>query len=260
MSNTKRPNRPTPGKRQGMPRGQMAIVAGIVVLCIAAIVAIPFFLNSSDDDESSSASPAASNPSPTSVDDVTCDKAPTPQSEGKTYAGPPPASLSEDATWEATIHTTCGDIRVELDGKAAPQTVASFLYLAKDGYWDNGPCHRLTTSGIFVLQCGDPTGTGTVTPPYGFGIENAPESGDYPRGTLAMARGDDPNSNGGQFFLVYKDTQLPTDAGGYSVFGKVTEGMQIVDAIAAKGGEGQQADAAPAQDISILSVDVKKKA
>ena len=159
-----------------MPSGQKAIVAVIVsALRRFALITIPLLLNSDDGDDESTASPAASNPSPTSVDDVTCDKAPEGQSEGKTYASPPPASLSENATWEATIHTTCGDIRVELDGNAAPQTVASFIFLARDGYWNDGGCHRLTTrSGIFVLQCGDPTGTGTVAPPYGFGIENAP--------------------------------------------------------------------------------------
>jgi peptidyl-prolyl cis-trans isomerase B (cyclophilin B) len=261
MSNSKRPKRPVPVKRQGMPNGQKAIVAGIVLVCVAALIAIPLLLNSGgDDDESASA--AASKPSPTSVDDVTCDKAPEGQSEGKTYPSPPPASLSENATWEATIHTTCGDIRVELDGKAAPQTVASFIFLARDGYWNDGGCHRLTTeeSGIFVLQCGDPTGTGSVAPPYGFGVENAPPDGDFPRGTLAMARGDDPNSNGGQFFFVYQDTQLPADPG-YSIFGKVTQGMDIVDAVAQQGvGTSSGAgDGAPKQPISILSVDVAKK-
>ena len=70
---------------------------------------------------------------------MTCDKAPEGQSEGKTYASPPPASLSENATWEATIHTTCGDIRVELDGNVAPQTVASFIYLARDELLERRP-------------------------------------------------------------------------------------------------------------------------
>lgn len=260
MSNSKRPNRPTkPVKSRGTPSGQKAVVAVIALLCVVSIITIPLLLNSDDGDDESTASPSASNPSPTSVDDVTCDKAPEGQSEGKTYASPPPASLSENATWEATIHTTCGDIRVELDGTVAPQTVASFIYLARDDYWNDGGCHRLTTSGIYVLQCGDPTGTGTVTPPYGFGIENAPTDGNYPRGTLAMARSDDPNSNGGQFFLVYKDTQLPTEGGGYSIFGQVTEGMDIVDAVARQGVDGGAGDGAPKQAISILSVDVAQK-
>ena len=89
MSNSKRPKRPVPVKRQGMPNGQKAIVIGIVLLCVAALIAIPLLLNSGgDDDESASA--ASSKPSPTSVDDVTCDKAPEGQSEGKTYPSPPP--------------------------------------------------------------------------------------------------------------------------------------------------------------------------
>ena len=91
--------------------------------------------------------------------------------------------------------------------------MASFVALAKSGYWADSPCHRLTTSGIYVLQCGDPTGTGTG-PGYAFGVENAPKDGAYPAGTLAMARTSDPNSNGGQFFIVYKDTDAarPTAA------------------------------------------------
>lgn len=169
-----------------------------------------------------------------------------------------PAPHSGDpATVTATLETTCGDIVLELAAEAAPQTVASFEFLAEEGYWDGSPCHRLTTQGIYVLQCGDPTGTGRGNPGYGYGIENAPADGVYPPGTLAMARTQDPNSNGGQFFIVYDDTQLPVQGGGYSIFGQVTEGLDIVEAIAAAGGEGGAPDGAPAQPISILSVDVE---
>lgn len=159
----------------------------------------------------------------------------------------------------ATLVTSCGDVVVELDAAAAPQTVASFAFLAEQGYWDDSPCHRLTTSGIFVLQCGDPTGTGRGNPGYGYGLENAPGDGAYPPGTLAMARTSDPNSNGGQFFVVYEDTVLPTDGGGYSIFGRVTEGLDIVEAIAAAGAEGGAPDGPPAQPISILSVEVDER-
>ncbi|MFC6706754.1 peptidylprolyl isomerase [Flexivirga alba] len=171
------------------------------------------------------------------------------------------ASSKADAagkTFTAVLHTNCGNVTVELYGAKAPQTVASFLQLAK-AYWNDSPCHRLTTQGIYVLQCGDPTGTGTGSPGYGFGIENAPQDGDYPAGTLAMARSQDPNSNGGQFFIVYDDTQLPTDGGGYSIFGKIVGGMKIVNAVAKAGTNSPNGDGAPTQPISILKVTVTEK-
>jgi len=105
-----------------------------------------------------------------------------------------------------------------------------------------------------VLQCGDPTGQGSGGPGYSYGIENAPKDGNYPRGALAMARTSDPNSNGSQFFIVYKDTSLPTEGGGYSIFGTVTKGLDIVDKIAAEGVAGGGGDGAPAQPVSILSI------
>lgn len=171
----------------------------------------------------------------------------------------PDASIAEDAVWEATLFTTCGEIVVELFGDKAPQTVSSFIHLAREGYWYDSPCHRLVTSGIFVLQCGDPTGTGTGGPGYGYGVENAPGDYRYPRGTLAMARTQDPNSNGGQFFIVYDDTELP-DPTGYSIFGEVVEGMEIVDQVAEAGVGGSLGPEAPAQPISILDVRVEKQA
>ncbi|MEJ7691232.1 MAG: peptidylprolyl isomerase [Nocardioidaceae bacterium] len=146
--------------------------------------------------------------------------------------------MAEGATWVATVTTNCGDIELELDGAKAPQTVASFLQLSTDSFYDDTPCHRLTTDGIFVLQCGDPTGSGSGGPGYGYGIENAPKDGAYPTGTLAMARSSDPNSNGSQFFIVYQDTMLPVEGGGYTIFGKVTKGLDIVQSIADKGVDG----------------------
>ncbi|HEY5247636.1 MAG TPA: peptidylprolyl isomerase [Dermatophilaceae bacterium] len=177
----------------------------------------------------------------------------------------PEKKIAAGKTFIATIMTNCGVVKVELDGAKAPQAVASFLALAESGYWADSPCHRLTTAGIFVLQCGDPTGTGKGTPGYGFGVENAPASSVYPAGTLAMARATDPKSNGGQFFVVYKQTQLkdPTgkDTAGYSIFGKVTSGMDIVDKIAAAGASQPDANqnTAPLQPVSILAVNVTEK-
>ena len=101
----------------------------------------------------------------------------------------PDKATAEGKTYVATVTTNCGDIELTLDGEKAPQAVASFVELAKQNYWLNSPCHRLTTAETLkVLQCGDPTGTGQGTPGYGFGVENAPEDGAYPRGTVAMAR------------------------------------------------------------------------
>ncbi len=172
----------------------------------------------------------------------------------------PDKKTAAGKTFIATVTTNCGVITIELDGTKAPQTVASFLGLAKTGYWADSPCHRLTTQGIFVLQCGDPTGTGGGTPGYGYGVENAPADFTFAPGTLAMARTSDPKSNGGQFFIVYKQTVLQ-DATGYSIFGKITSGMDIVDKIAAAGATPADAsgNTAPLQPISILKVDVAEK-
>ena len=189
-----------------------------------------------------------------------CTTPPALQAEPKKLTAVPAKAAAAGKTWIATVKTTCGDLTFELDGTKAPQTVASFMNLAKEGYWAPSPCHRLTgqEQGLFVLQCGDPTGTGQGGPGYTFGIENAPKDGAYPTGSLAMARTQDPNSNGGQFFIVYKDTKLPTDGGGYSIFGKVTKGLDIVDKIAA-GGVLASDGTAPTHPISILDVQVTEK-
>lgn len=165
--------------------------------------------------------------------------------------------------YTATVTTNCGDIVIDLDAEAAPQAVASFVQLAEQNYWIDAPCHRLTTQETLqVLQCGDPTGTGQGTPGYGFAVENAPADGRYPRGTVAMARTADPeNGNGGQFFIVYGDSELP-DPDGYTVFGTVTAGLDIVDREAAAGvapGGSSPDDGPPAAPISILRVAVTEK-
>ena len=175
----------------------------------------------------------------------------------------PDAAAVEGRQYTATITTNCGDIVMDLDGEAAPQAVASFVQLAEQNYWVDAPCHRLTTQDTLqVLQCGDPTGTGQGNPGYGFAVENAPADGRYPRGTVAMARTADPeNGNGGQFFIVYGDSELP-DPDGYTVFGTVTAGLDIVDAEAAAGvapGGSSPTDGTPAAPISILRVAVTEE-
>ena len=160
----------------------------------------------------------------------------------------PDPTTANAATWVATLTTNCGDIVMELHGAKAPAAVASFIQLAEADYWINSPCHRLVVSDpMTILQCGDPTGTGQGTPGYGFGVENAPTDGIYPRGSVAMARTSDPvEGNGGQFFLV----------------GTVTQGLDIVDTIVREGvaGDGTSAtDGTPAVPISILRVAVTEK-
>lgn len=235
----------------------------IGVACLATTLGLTA-CGSSDGDTASSGDSIAGSPTPASArtlgvtgTTLHCSKAPATPSTPKKEKLPSKAAAQGKA-FTAVLHTNCGDITLELNGDKAPQTVASFLQLAKS-YWNDSPCHRLTTQGIYVLQCGDPTGTGKGNPGYGFGIENAPEDGDYPAGTLAMARSTDPESNGGQFFIVYDDTQLPTDGGGYSIFGKVVDGMKIVNAVAKAGTNSPGGDGAPTQPISILKVTVTEK-
>jgi peptidyl-prolyl cis-trans isomerase B (cyclophilin B) len=189
--------------------------------------------------------------------DDTLATAASPQPSATSARTLPDKATAAGKTFTATVTTSRGVITMELDGTKAPQTVASFLGLARSGYWADSPCHRLTTEGIFVLQCGDPTGTGSGNPGYGFGVENPPADSNFPPGTLAMARGDDPNSNGGQFFIVYKQTVLKNSIG-YSIFGRVTSGMEIVDKVAAAGAVPPK-DGKPVQPISILKVDVTEK-
>lgn len=180
-----------------------------------------------------------------------------PSSVATPTSAPDPA-LAEERDWTGTLTTSAGNIDITLDGAQAPQAVANFVALADSGYYDDTPCHRLTTAGIFVLQCGDPTGTGTGGPGYSFGpVENAPTDGKYPAGTIAMARAASPDSNGSQFFIVYEDTELPTSGGGYTVFGTVTSGLDAVQAVADEGTADGAPDGSPATPVTIEGVEVK---
>lgn len=162
----------------------------------------------------------------------------------------PPAEPTASGTVPATIRTSGGDLAVSLDADAAPCTVNSFLSLAQQGYFDDTPCHRLTTSGIFVLQCGDPTGKGTGGPGYEFPDELT-GSETYPAGTLAMANAG-PDTNGSQFFVVYADTQL---APSYTVFGSLdAASVEVVKAIAAKGTDTGAGDGKPKEPVTIAGV------
>jgi peptidyl-prolyl cis-trans isomerase B (cyclophilin B) len=170
----------------------------------------------------------------------------------------PDPAIAQDRIWTVNLNTSVGEIELALDGHAAPQAVASFVDLAQQGFFDDTVCHRLTTGSIYVLQCGDPTGTGTGGPDYRFGpVENAPSDNTYPAGTVAMARvGNDAYSMGSQFFLVYADSQIPADSGGgYTVFGEVTSGMDVLQEVADAGVlEGTET---PALQVTIEKVDAQ---
>ena len=156
----------------------------------------------------------------------------------------------------ATLATDQGEIVITMAADKAPCTTNSFRHLASEGYFDDTSCHRLTTQNIFVLQCGDPTGTGSGGPGYQFGEENVPgeQENNYPAGSVAMANAG-PGTNGSQFFLVYQDTTLPA---GYTIFGTVTKGLEVVRTVAEAGVEGGGGDGAPAQPVTIQSVQVGK--
>jgi peptidyl-prolyl cis-trans isomerase B (cyclophilin B) len=151
-----------------------------------------------------------------------------------------------------TLVTNCGNIVITTVGAKAPFAMTSIAALANGGYYDNSLCHRLTTQGLFVLQCGDPTATGRGGPQFTFPDENLPANtaNNYPAGAVAMANSG-PNTNGSQFFLVYANTTL---APSYTIWGTITSGLDIVKAIAKAGAAGGAPDGKPAKTIAIQKV------
>ena len=162
----------------------------------------------------------------------------------------PPDHAAVSGNEDVTISTNAGDIKATLDAGKTPCTVNSFVSLADQGYFDKTPCHRLTTQGIYVLQCGDPTGTGAGGPGYSFADELSGHE-KYGPGVLAMANAG-PDTNGSQFFIVYDTSVLDPN---YTVFGKIdAAGLKVVKAIAAKGTDTGGPDGAPKEKVEITSV------
>jgi peptidyl-prolyl cis-trans isomerase B (cyclophilin B) len=176
-----------------------------------------------------------------------CTKPPPLQRKHLTFAKEPPLTIAR-TTYTARVVTNCGTIIVSLDGRHAPHTVNSLAFLSRKGYFDDTPCHRLTTSRSYVLQCGDPTGTGTGGPGYTLPQENLTNAA-YPAGTVAMA-----NSSGSQFVFVYADTAMPSQG---TPFGKVTAGLDVIRQIA-KAGSTPPGDGRPNQPVVIESVGVTR--
>ena len=164
----------------------------------------------------------------------------------------PADKLPKRLTRKFTFETNCGNIVVTTVGAKAPITITQLATLARGGFFNNTLCHRLTTQGLYVLQCGDPTATGSGGPNFTYRDENLPTESlnNYPAGTVAMANSG-PGTNGSQFFLVFADTTLGAN---YTIWGTITQGLDIVRAIARAGVKGGGADGAPNQPISINRV------
>lgn len=169
-----------------------------------------------------------------------------------------PTNMSETAvdqnkTYTAIMNTTAGDITLELNAKATPITVNNFVTLAKKGFYDGVIFHRVIKD--FMIQGGDPTGTGSGGPGYKF--DDEPFTGEYTRGTLAMANAG-PNTNGSQFFIMHADVPLQKD---YVIFGQVTKGIETVDKIATAkttvGGDGAMSK--PIEPVKINSIEIIEK-
>ncbi len=158
-------------------------------------------------------------------------------------------SIELDKKYSATLHTSAGDITFDLLAQDAPQTVNNFVFLARDGFYDGVIFHRVISG--FMIQGGDPTGTGMGGPGYKFRDELAHSKSDYSRGTVAMANSG-PNTNGSQFFVMHADYPLPNQ---YSIFGDVTEGLETVDRIAASATGPQDR---PVDPVTIISVTISE--
>jgi peptidyl-prolyl cis-trans isomerase B (cyclophilin B) len=252
-------------------RRRIAVIssAAVVVVVLVAVVALSTIGRGGDDapasaapSDAAAASSAAAQPA--AGGPGTC-AYPSGESAAKENTPPSTEGVSNEGTVPVALATSAGPIGLTLNRAEAPCTVNSFVSLAGQGYFDGTTCHRLTTGeGLKVLQCGDPTGTGTGGPGYTIPDEVpttlAPSpSGDaviYPRGTVAMAKTAAPNSGGSQFFLVYADSTLPPD---YTVFGTIDDaGLATIDQAAAAGADDSNGpgDGKPNTPVEIESVTV----
>jgi len=177
----------------------------------------------------------------------------------KQWDAPPDVTLEGGTNYTASIATTDGMIGVQLLPGAAPNAVNNFMFLAKNGFYKDSPIHRMIPG--FMMQSGDPTGTGTGGPGYEIIDDEVPAALDYSKGVVAMANTGRPDSGGSQFFIMLGDTPLPKT---YSIFGKVTTGMDVLDKINARkvvdNGQGEQSKPAEPIFISDITVNAEKVA
>jgi peptidyl-prolyl cis-trans isomerase B (cyclophilin B) len=224
----------------------LAVVGVVIVATLATLTQIYYFTAGPGHTVSASASPSPS----------------ASAAAGSANVGDVPSkSIAKGRTWTGTMDLNDVKLGFTLDGKAAPQAVSVIISLTRKNFYTTTgkTCHRLTTSGLFVVQCGSVNGDGTGDPGFSFGpIENAPPSGVYPAGTIAMARSTSAYSNGSQFFIVYKDTTLDSSTGGYSIVGRVTSGLStFISQIADQGTADGSTDGAPKVPTTITKMTVK---
>jgi peptidyl-prolyl cis-trans isomerase B (cyclophilin B) len=219
-------------------------VVGAVIWIVTAVggkSATPNAAASASASATASAAPSASvSARPTSciwqpLVDPSATPSPQPKPSGAREVGTPPPNEPRSGKEVMTFMTSQGVIKVEMDAAKSPCIAASFTYLASKNFFSNTKCHRLVP-GIGALQCGDPGGDGSGGPTYRFADENLPvgQRPAYTRGVVAMANSG-PDTNGSQFFFVYKDSELQPQ---YAVVGKITEGLDVIDKIAAAGDDG----------------------
>jgi peptidyl-prolyl cis-trans isomerase B (cyclophilin B) len=236
-SSNKRERELARAKRQRQLQNNRRSSASLVIGIVGglAILSVVYFLFFTPETETTSG---------------TCQVAPTANANPSQWQVAP-AATTNSGTYNWTLNTNCGDIVIEVDATAAPITASSMEFLTTNNFFDNSPCHRIVTSGIYVLQCGDPTGTGMGSPGYRIAEENLPVDNPavYAKGVVAMANSGQPGTSGSQFFIVFQDSQLsPT----YTIFGRVIQGLDIVEKIAAAGVATGTTDGAPAEAIGIL--------
>ncbi|MFD5282601.1 peptidylprolyl isomerase [Streptomyces rubrogriseus] len=225
-------------RKARMRNAAIASVLGVILIGSVALYTTGVVLGDDDDKTNAGAEVTPSASAPSKAPDP-CDKPAEGKVETQTWKKEPALTVDESAKYTMKLATTCGDMDIALKAKAAPHTVNSFDFLAGKGYFDHTKCHRLTTEGIYVLQCGDPTAQGNGGPGYNIPDENLKDKSlkdnVYPAGTVAMANTGQPDSGGSQFFLVYQDSQLPPS---YTPFGTVSkEGMAVLKKIAAAGAQ-----------------------
>jgi cyclophilin family peptidyl-prolyl cis-trans isomerase len=238
-----------------MPRTRPLPIAALAVL-VAGILVTAACGGGDDGAAGTAAAPdtaAAAVTTPTAPAGSCTDRAPNPPPDPKSYPAPPPQTIDTSHAYTATLATSCGDIVIALDPAEAPVTVNNFVFLARQGFYNGLTFHRVVAG--FVIQGGDPTGTGSGDAGYAFDDE-LPDDG-YPTGSVAMANSG-PNTNGSQFFIVTGDgSLLPND---YSRFGKVTSGLDVAKRIEGfadpNADPGDPATQKPTQPIYIYKVTI----